>query len=276
MEKEIFKPIEGYEGLYEISNYGRVKNLKNRYYKTKGIFIMKPSKDKKGYYSITLTKNKVSRKTGIHRLIAKAFIPNPNNYPIINHIDNNPSNNSIDNLEWTTYSGNLIHAQKQGRLFEAQSKGGQVTAKLAIKEALEEADSFIGKKINNYLVLENLGFIQKQGYRRIFLKCLCDCGEISNVEINSLKKNNYISCDKCKKLILQERAYKEAVDKYKDKVIDNYRITGETDFYIKNKPLMKKVRFKSICLTCGNIVEHPYTTIIASSKHLKKCPYCKK
>jgi len=97
--QEIWKDIEGYEGLYQVSNLGNVKSIKNN-------IIKKPSKLPKGYLQICLNKNGKLKYISIHRLVAQAFIPNPNNLPCVNHKDCNPQNNNINNLEWCTYKEN--------------------------------------------------------------------------------------------------------------------------------------------------------------------------
>lgn len=103
--KEIFKDIKGYEGLYQISNFGNVKSLKRN-------IILKPSSNRKGYLHIILYKNHKSKNSIIHRLVAQAFIPNPENKPQVNHIDGNKRNNNVNNLEWVTNSENQKHAFK--------------------------------------------------------------------------------------------------------------------------------------------------------------------
>lgn len=96
---EIWKAIEGYEGLYEISNYGRVKSLKRKR-------ILKQCLTYKGYCCIGLYKNNKFKSFLVHRLVAMAFIQNPNKFPIINHKDENKANNHVDNLEWCTHKYN--------------------------------------------------------------------------------------------------------------------------------------------------------------------------
>lgn len=113
--KEIWKPVVGYEGLYEISNKGRVKSL----YKYKGTTqrILSPRDNQNGYHylSVSLYKNKSSHHKYIHRLVAQAFIPNPKKKSQINHIDNNTLNNNSQNLEWCTPKENSLHRKKYGR-----------------------------------------------------------------------------------------------------------------------------------------------------------------
>ena len=111
--KEIWKDIKGYEGLYQVSNLGRIKSLpkwhrnnKNSGYWSKEI-ILKYGKDKDGYLQVMLTKNKNRRQHKIHRLVAQTFIPNPNNYPVVNHKKEfEKQNNEVDNLEWCTVKYN--------------------------------------------------------------------------------------------------------------------------------------------------------------------------
>lgn len=99
--EEIFKDIDGYEGIYAVSNYGRVYNCKRKR------FLSTPKSRKKKYVDVVLTKNGIGKSFKVHRLVATAFIPNPNNYPIVNHKDEDPTNNMVDNLEWCTNRYNL-------------------------------------------------------------------------------------------------------------------------------------------------------------------------
>jgi len=95
----IFEPIRNYEKHYSINRLGEIYSNKHKK-------NLKPSDNGSGYLKVVLTKNKIKKTIKIHRLLALQFIPNPNNYPIIDHIDRNRSNNSLDNLRWTTYSEN--------------------------------------------------------------------------------------------------------------------------------------------------------------------------
>lgn len=113
---EIWKDIKGYEGLYQVSNLGRVKSL-TRTYKCSRIkeHIVEPHIEKvSGYYKFVLWKQGKFKNHFLHRIVAISFLDNPNNYPIINHIDGDKLNNSIDNLEWCTRKENVQHAYKNG------------------------------------------------------------------------------------------------------------------------------------------------------------------
>ena len=125
MKKEVFKPISGYEGIYEISNYGNVKRVsdfKNCNKKYIGNYFLKPLDNGCGYFRIKLSKNGVSKRYMLHRLIAIEFLENENNYKIINHIDSNKKNNSINNLEWCTQKHNIIEFNKTNPLLGAKVK----------------------------------------------------------------------------------------------------------------------------------------------------------
>ena len=113
--EEIWKDIKGYEGKYQISNLGRVKSLytQNQYKKTYRTLIMKLGK-RNGYNVIVLENKRNNRRCyQIHRLVAEAFLKNPNNFQIINHIDENRTNNNVNNLEWCTQKYNVLHSVRK-------------------------------------------------------------------------------------------------------------------------------------------------------------------
>ena len=106
---EEWRDIEGYEGLYQVSNLGKIKSF---HYGTSR--INKIQLTKKGYAYTHLYKNGKSKRYFVHVLVAKAFIPNPKNKPQVNHIDANKSNNRVENLEWVTPEENMQHAYEKG------------------------------------------------------------------------------------------------------------------------------------------------------------------
>lgn len=106
MKEEIWKDIEGFDGRYQVSNYGRVWS-----YARKNAKLLKPKIDKDGYHEYGLTKQGDKKCTyrRAHRLVAMTFIPNPDNLPVINHIDSVKDNNYVSNLEWATVGYNTRH-----------------------------------------------------------------------------------------------------------------------------------------------------------------------
>ena len=109
---EEWKDIKGYEGIYQISNKGRVKTLGNNRRKEK---IREGIEDNRGYKRISLCKNGKEKKYSIHRLVAQAFLPNPDNLPVVNHKDENKLNNNVENLEWCTQEYNVNYSSSNGR-----------------------------------------------------------------------------------------------------------------------------------------------------------------
>lgn len=118
---EVWKDIKVYEGLYQVSNYGRVKRIESIVNYSNGLKckhkerILKVDKskiNKRGQYylRVTLSKNNKQKRYQVHQLVAKHFIENTKNKKCINHIDGNPENNIVQNLEWCTYSENEIHS----------------------------------------------------------------------------------------------------------------------------------------------------------------------
>ena len=113
---EIWKNIEGYEGKYQVSNLGRVKSMIGQEK------VLHPKKHRNGHLQIGLHKDKKRKTMYIHRIVAQAFIPNPDNIACVNHKDENPNNNNVDNLEWCTQKYNCNYGTRVDRIMETKKQ----------------------------------------------------------------------------------------------------------------------------------------------------------
>lgn len=181
---EVWKDIVGYEGLYMISNHGRVKSLprlvNSRLRNNKQVLrreVILNTNETKWYKQVALFRGDGSRATfSIHRLVAKAFIPNPNDHKIINHIDSDPSNNHYSNLEWCTQSHNIKHAYNTGRKTKSPGFG----------DAKYGLDNPASRQVAQYLLdgtfvkqWDCVTYIQKElGFNRPNI-CKCCRGKIN-------------------------------------------------------------------------------------------------
>lgn len=133
---EVWKDIPGYEGLYQISNLGRVKSLE-RWVQNYGKLQHHPEKIKvpanrgDGYQALILYKDNKGKNRYIHRLVAEAFLPNPNNKMTVNHVNGNKSDNRAENLEWSTYAENNKHAYDTGLNDETHRRNRKGSFKVA-------------------------------------------------------------------------------------------------------------------------------------------------
>lgn len=159
---EIWKDIPGYEGIYEVSNLGRVRTHKNKVTKSSlhgtrrwKQRILKPKSKMNREPRVALWKNKKSKDYLVHRLVAETFIPNPENKRTVNHIDGNPQNNRVENLEWATHNENNNHAFDNGLI---QTGTGVILVDKKTQEmhkfrSLAKASQFLG---HNQGYLSNL------------------------------------------------------------------------------------------------------------------------
>ena len=122
METEIFRDVEGYEGMYQISNLGRVKSMeRNVWSEHNNCFCLLKERFLRpeivcGYLRVVFCKDGKTSKHLVHRLVAQAFIPNPDNLPQVNHKDENKTNNVADNLEWCTPEYNINYGTRNERV----------------------------------------------------------------------------------------------------------------------------------------------------------------
>ena len=141
MENEVWKDIPDYEGLYQVSNLGRIKSL--NFNKTGKEKIMKPRTGNR-YYMTALWKNGIRKDYLLHRIVAETFIPNPENKPFINHKDENCFNNSINNLMWCTHKENMNWGTRNERISKVNK--GKIIPK-NIREKISKSNK--GKKISD-------------------------------------------------------------------------------------------------------------------------------
>ena len=159
LEGEIWKDVVGYEGLYQVSNKGRVKS--NNYHKTGEEQLLAITFT--NYYRCSLYKNKQHCQL-VHRLVAEAFLPNPNHYPCVNHKDENPHNNCIENLEWCTAQYNCNYGSHNDNLSKALkgTKSGERNPMYGKKHKLDSKVKISEARKGKYAG-ENHPFYGKRG-----------------------------------------------------------------------------------------------------------------
>lgn len=161
---ELWKDIENFNGLYQISNFGNVKSMpkmvifsngRKRHYDE---LILKLRKDGKGYNFVTLYKKDFNIQVRVHRLVAEAFIINHNNSPCVNHKNGIRTDNNIENLEWCTHSENTLDGIKRGTI-------NNPSKKISIEDAVKIRDIYSSTAHTQKEVGEMFGLTQSQIHR---------------------------------------------------------------------------------------------------------------
>ena len=189
MEK--WKPISGYEGLYEVSNKGNIKS----FHKNKDGVLIKLFTEKlkhTNYKCLTLVDIFGNKKQfRVHRIVAEMFLPNKHNKRFVNHIDNNGENNCVENLEWCSQSEYIKHSHNQNR-----SEQVYLANKIQSNKAQRNREEMIGKKYGKWLVLKAM---QKEYTTKSVSKmlCKCECGTEKEVVMVNLKNGRSTQCMSC-------------------------------------------------------------------------------
>lgn len=174
MEKEVWKDIKHYEGLYKISNYGRVWSVHKQDFKA-------PHTKDNGYMFVQLYKNGKMRNEHVHRLVALTFIPNPHNLPQVNHKDEDKSNNCVDNLEWCDckYNNNYgtarkrsVATKKEQGFYERKSKEWSTSENPSIKNPKVKGKNSYAKRV----ICEDIIF-----------DCIKSCAEYYGVNYGTMR-----------------------------------------------------------------------------------------
>lgn len=232
--EEIWKDIEGYEGLYQVSNLGNVRSV----YRIDRLGRVKRGKSLRkhnvynGYIQVALSKNGVKSYKLVHRLVAQAFIHNPDNLPVINHKDEDPSNNRADNLEWCTQKYNVNYGtgiERRAKLCVGANKNSKAINQYTLSGEFVTTWTYLGE-IKNTL-----------GYR---ISNICAC-------CNGRQKNAYgfqwrfaSECDGASPI----EPYNEPLKK---KVLQ-YTLDGE---FVREWPSLKSIQ-KELGFASGNICKH--------------------
>nr|DAR89802.1 MAG TPA: homing endonuclease [Caudoviricetes sp.] len=205
---EIWKPIKGYEGKYEVSTHGRVRSLIGSGGESR-ICVLKPFIAKTlsiNYARVGLSKHQQNKTKFIHRLVAETFIPNPENKPFVNHIDNNPLNNSVSNLEWCTQKENIQHSLKQGRRPQNTQQVMQQFAEDKKAETEQKYKTLLGHCFVAYHL--------KGNKPRGFITCRCsECNSEFTLRIDIFSKrqklnpNQITYCTHCYKSYLTTKQW---------------------------------------------------------------------
>lgn len=169
----MWKDIKGFEGYYQVSDYGLVKSLSRTIIRNNSSYkiqerILSPAKHKSGYLYVMLSKDGADYMKKVHRLVAEAFVPNPNNLPYVNHKDENKRNNISSNLEWCTaayninYSKNTIKAAKSiaVKIVSIDKQGNKVlydSANLAARHINGDASCII--KVAKFINKTHKGYV---------------------------------------------------------------------------------------------------------------------
>lgn len=196
---EIWKDVKGFEGIYSVSNKGRVKSLKRKnVVKDRIIKLRERVYNHTSYYDLTLSSTKSGKVTKlVHRLVAEAFLEPVADKKDVNHIDNNGLNNDVENLEWTNKKLNYEHSRKQGRSTLSGSVGGKANAIRSKIRARFNLNMMIGQQQGSLLFIKPV--IREDSKKEKYslkTKCL-RCGSTQISSTLNLRSKNLRMCKSC-------------------------------------------------------------------------------
>ena len=185
--------IPGYEGRYQVASNGKIYSLPNRYRQGKRELKQEITYSKKAKYRrVSLSKNGKVTRFLVHRLVGAAFIPNPENKPQINHINNDSEYNDASNLEWVTGKENMTHSAKQGRQIICRKIGCITASEKARQQTLKKLQQNLGDR------LIDIQYVDVENRCRCFVTFQCDiCGNIytKRSDTPAIKRNGV--CREC-------------------------------------------------------------------------------
>lgn len=272
LSNEEWKTIPDFP-LYMVSNFGRIKSFAVD--KVKGR-IAPPCKGT-NYARTTLRNGNIVRREQIHRLVAQAFIPNPDNKPFVNHINCIRNDNRVGNLEWCTPKENSDHAVANGRLTKAAKNGGESSAELAVNEAYDKYSPLVGFKVNSWTILEYLGRVSiNSTHKRPAFMCKCKCGKKQTIEASRLTighpSTRATMCNDCALLERLKQTIEANYNELAGTIQGTWYITGDHTSLYKKIP-SNKIEWYVECIICGtpNKLNHKKLT----QNLIKNCPNCK-
>lgn len=201
MTTEIYKDIKGYEGIYQISNFGNIKAITKSKPDGKLRKLEKAKSKNTFYYRISLWKNNQQKRFLVHRLVAEYFLPAPTlEQTQVNHIDNNSLNNCVTNLEWCTPSENMQHSHTQGRQEHVKKAAAIGRKKAANAKAEAKYTTYIGSNLNGRILTSfYVGGNKKQEYKGNFVCANCNSQFIASLDatLRNQTREKPLFCRSC-------------------------------------------------------------------------------